>query len=265
MYEIRRYKDGQYEVYELVDSRAKAWVKAAPERGGIIIGYGVEGTELLFLNNETFQDEQANVRGGIPILFPISGQLENGQYEWEGISYTMKNHGFARNMPWEVIETGATNDGAFMTIRLKSNEETKKSYPFDFEVIYTYRLKDGKLSIEQEYRNESDVEMPIYPGFHPYFKTSEKDLPIARMRRASLIIMMAESSRFKKVSILMGKRNPWSSLMQKRKALSSRCRKSLSLCYWSMGLSFAMWSYGQRKAKGLFVWNHGLRKQVSSI
>ena len=29
-----------------------------------------------------------------------------------------------------------------MTIRLKSNEETKKSYPFDFEVIYTYRLQD---------------------------------------------------------------------------------------------------------------------------
>ena len=80
-------------------------MKAAPERGGIIIGYGVEGTELLYLNNETFQDEEANVRGGIPILFPISGQLENGEYEWEGISYTMKNHGFARNMPWEVIET----------------------------------------------------------------------------------------------------------------------------------------------------------------
>ena len=176
MYEIKQYKDGQYDVYELIDRRAEAWVKAAPERGGIIIGYGVEGTELLFLNNETFQDEEANVRGGIPILFPISGQLENGQYEWEGVSYTMKNHGFARIMPWEVIETGATNDGAFMTIRLKSNEETKKSYPFDFEVIYTYRLRDGKLSIEQEYRNESDVEMPIYPGFHPYFKTADKDL-----------------------------------------------------------------------------------------
>ena len=61
MYEIKQYKDGQYDVYELIDRRANAWMKAAPERGGIIIGYGVEGTELLYLNNETFQDEQANV------------------------------------------------------------------------------------------------------------------------------------------------------------------------------------------------------------
>ena len=176
MYEIKRYKDGHYDIYELIDPSSKAWVKAAPERGGIIIGYGVENTELLYLNNETFQDEQANVRGGIPVLFPIAGQLENGQYEWEGTSYTMKNHGFARNMPWEVVESGASDDEAFLTIRLKSNEETKKSYPFDFEVVYTYRLQNGMLSIEQEYRNESDVEMPVYPGFHPYFKTAEKNL-----------------------------------------------------------------------------------------
>ncbi|WP_455660766.1 aldose epimerase family protein [Pradoshia sp.] len=176
MYEMKRYKDGRYEIYELIDTVSKAWVKAAPERGGIIIGYGVENKELLYLNDETFQDEKANVRGGIPILFPIAGQLENGQYEWEGISYTMKNHGFARNMPWEVIDAGASNDGAFLTIRLESNEETKKSYPFDFEVVYTYHLQDGKLSIEQTYSNESDVEMPLYPGFHPYFKTAEKNL-----------------------------------------------------------------------------------------
>ena len=176
MYEIKQYKEGHFDIYELIDTRYQAWVKAAPERGGIIIGYGVDQTELLYLNNETFQDQAANVRGGIPILFPISGQLENGQYEWEGISYTMKNHGFARNMPWEVIETGATNDEAFITIRLKSDEETKESYPFDFELIYTYRLQNGKLSIEQEYWNHSDVEMPVYPGFHPYFKTAEKNL-----------------------------------------------------------------------------------------
>ncbi len=54
MYQIKQYLDGQYQVYELIDSQSKAWVKAAPERGGIIIGYGTEGTELLYLNNETF-------------------------------------------------------------------------------------------------------------------------------------------------------------------------------------------------------------------
>lgn len=176
MYELKQYQDGRFQVYELIDSQSKAWVKAAPERGGIIIGYGIDGTELLYLNNETFQEEKMNVRGGIPILFPISGQLKSGQYEWNGTVHEMKNHGFARNMPWEVIEAGATNDQAFITIRLKSNEETRKSYPFDFEAIYTYCLQEGKLFIEQEYKNKSDVDMPLYPGFHPYFKTAEKNL-----------------------------------------------------------------------------------------
>jgi galactose mutarotase-like enzyme len=175
MYEIKQYKDENYMIYELIDSQANSWLKIAPERGGIIIGFGVEGEETLFLNKDTFYDKQANVRGGIPILFPISGQLENGEYEWDGKVYQMKNHGLARNNPWEVISTNS-NDGASITISLKSNEEMKKSFPFDFEVIFTYVLKEGTLRINQEYVNKSDTAMPICAGFHPYFKTSHKNL-----------------------------------------------------------------------------------------
>lgn len=175
MYQVKQYKDEQYTIYELNDSQANSWLKIAPERGGIIIGFGVESEEILFLNKDTFYDEQANVRGGIPILFPISGQLENGEYEWDGKVYQMKNHGLARNHPWEVLCTNSNNE-ASITISLKSNKDTKKSFPFDFEVIFTYALKGNTLSINQEYVNKSDTQMPIYAGFHPYFKTSYKNL-----------------------------------------------------------------------------------------
>ncbi|MCR2823686.1 aldose epimerase family protein [Lederbergia panacisoli] len=175
MYEILKEKDEQFTIYHLKDLESNSWVKVAPERGGIITSFGVHGVETLFLNKKTFLDENANVRGGIPILFPISGQLHDGQYEWEGTVYNMKNHGFARNLPWEVIDTN-TEDQASITIRLTSNEETKSAYPFEFEVIYTYILKDNELQILQEYVNKSDVQMPIYAGFHPYFKTSDKNL-----------------------------------------------------------------------------------------
>jgi galactose mutarotase-like enzyme len=175
MYQVKQYADGDYQIYELIDSTTNSWVKAAPERGGIIIGFGVQGEEILFLNKETFYNKEANIRGGIPILFPISGQLENGEYEWEGQVYQMKNHGVARNNPWEVIET-TNNQEAALKMALYSNEETKKSYPFDFEVIFTYILKGNRLTIQQEYSNKSDTPMPIYAGFHPYFKTSSKNL-----------------------------------------------------------------------------------------
>ncbi|MFZ7946114.1 MULTISPECIES: aldose epimerase [Bacillaceae] len=175
MYQVNVEMDSDYKIYVLQDTDTHSWVKVAPERGGIIFSYGVEGEELLYLNEETFYHSEANVRGGIPILFPISGQLSNGTYVWEGTAYSMKNHGFARNLSWEVVATD-THNRAAITIQLTSNEQTKGSYPFEFEVVYTYSLKDGKLLIDQEYKNLGDQPMPIYAGFHPYFKTSEKHL-----------------------------------------------------------------------------------------
>lgn len=175
MYSVKTVEDQKYQVYELRDPDTNSWVKVAPERGGIIFSYGVEGEELFYLNEETFYTEGKNVRGGNPILFPISGQLTNGSYEWEGKTYTMSNHGFARDSGWEVVASD-TKNRASITLRLSSNEQTKISYPFDFEVLYTYSLENGRLTIHQDYHNRGDQQMPIYAGFHPYFKTNEKHL-----------------------------------------------------------------------------------------
>lgn len=176
MYQLNVYQDNGLDVYELIDSENTSWLKVVPERGGIIIGFGVEGDEVLFLNKDTLYDTEKNIRGGIPILFPISGQLENGEYEWNGHVYQMKNHGVARNQPWEVIKTKTEEKQASITLGFKSNEETRRSYPFDFEVIFTYTLAKNQLTIDQQYKNHSDSDMPIYAGFHPYFKTTSKDL-----------------------------------------------------------------------------------------
>lgn len=172
VYEIRTYTD-TYPIYELIETNTRSWFKIAPERGGIVISYGTNGEELLYLDKATFDDPNANIRGGIPVLFPISGQLTDGAYEWNGKRYTMKNHGVARTHPWQIEQT-STQDGAAITLTLKSSESTRDSYPFDFELKFTYRLKNGKLTIEQEYRNESDEAMPMYPGFHPYFAATRK-------------------------------------------------------------------------------------------
>lgn len=175
MYEVKDFIYQKFKIYELRDNHTNSWVKVAPERGGIIFSYGVEGEELLYLNEETFYDIEKNVRGGIPILFPISGQLLNGMYEWEGKEYSMSNHGFARNASWEVIDM-SKQSRATLTIKLSSNEKTKVAYPFDFDVTFIYILENGKLTIHQEYKNKSNKPMPIYAGFHPYFRTYEKNI-----------------------------------------------------------------------------------------
>ncbi|WP_067841930.1 aldose epimerase family protein [Amphibacillus sediminis] len=178
MYKIETFEKQMFTMYQLSNQDETSWITVCPERGGIIIGYGTQGEEKLYLNEETLYDRKQNIRGGIPILFPISGQLPDGQYHWENKQYHMPNHGLARIHPWEVIETYAGEDKAFISILFESSIGTKEAYPFDFEVIFTYTLKNNQLLIYQTYRNVGNHPMPIYPGLHPYFKAQSKVVSI---------------------------------------------------------------------------------------
>ena len=174
MYSVNIYED-KYPMYELREESTNSWVKLCPERGAIITSFGVNGKELLYLDKDTFYGSDANVRGGIPILFPISGQLKNGKYELNGKTYSMKNHGVARINPWQVIEVCSENKSS-IKLSLKSNDETERAFPFKFEVVFTYILKNGNLTIKQKYYNNSREAMPIQAGFHPYFEALSKNI-----------------------------------------------------------------------------------------
>lgn len=170
-YRVSSYTD-QYRIYELTETSTDSSVQICPERGGIVIGCKLNGEQLLYLDRATFLDPNANIRGGIPVLFPICGQLAGGEYEWEGVTYKMRNHGVSRTAVWEVAEQNADGQ-ASLTLVQRSDAQTLASYPFDFELRFTYRLKDGKLDILQSYRNLSDRPMPVQAGFHPYFATGD--------------------------------------------------------------------------------------------
>jgi galactose mutarotase-like enzyme len=189
MYEIT-ITEGQFPIYDLRDKQTNSWFKIAPERGGIVTSYGVSGEELLYFDKSTFDDPTANIRGGIPILFPICGQLVNKTYEWDGQTYLMDNHGVARTNPWEVVGTEQQADYASITIKQVSTPKTLESYPFAYELVFTFKLQAQQLLIEQEYHNHSASGMPMYAGFHPYFLVDHKVNTIES--DASQIIYLAE-------------------------------------------------------------------------
>ena len=166
-----------YDIYELTDGYTDSSVCVCPERGGIITSFICRGKELIYMDLDTFQNPSVNIRGGIPILFPICGQLPDCSYTLNGRKFTIKNHGFARNSSWKVEETG-TEPCAYIKISLSSTSETLSAYPFDFKLIFTYSLEKGKLAITQKIINTSCVndKMPVHTGFHPYFKMSGKRL-----------------------------------------------------------------------------------------
>jgi galactose mutarotase-like enzyme len=103
--------------------------------------------------------------GRAPLLFPIVGRLAGDKLRIDGQSYPMKQHGFARRMPWQVIEVG----DASATFRLVDTEETRAAYPFRFRLDVTYRLTDATLAIEVTIANPGDTPLPASFGFHPAF------------------------------------------------------------------------------------------------
>jgi galactose mutarotase-like enzyme len=163
-------QEQQYKTYILTDESAGSQIEVVPERGGIITRWRIQEQEIFYLDTERFTHPDLSVRGGNPILFPICGNLPDNTYTHNGQQYTLKQHGFARELPWEVTEQ-KTEDKASLTLVLNSNEQTKAVYPFDFQLIFTYELQGNTLAIRQEYKNLSSTPMPFSAGFHPYFLT----------------------------------------------------------------------------------------------
>lgn len=161
-------------VYTLTDSDSHSSLTVFTDRGGIVTSWQVNDRELLYLDTDRFTDPSLSVRGGIPILFPICGNLPDNTYSVDGKPYQLKQHGFARDLPWQVLHQSTTED-ASLTIGLDSTESTRQVYPFDFSVRFTYRLRGNELSIEQSYTNRSDEPMPFSSGLHPYFHALDKD------------------------------------------------------------------------------------------
>lgn len=146
------------ETVHLVAGTAEAWL--APTRGGMVTRLRLGGEDVLYLDEPTLADPTKNVRGGVPILFPIGGKPDDR---------ALKQHGFARNFPWRAIQTQPT-----AVLELEAPSETRAAYPYDFRLIYTYTLGETSLRIDQRFENRGEAPMPIRPGLHPYFAVADK-------------------------------------------------------------------------------------------
>jgi galactose mutarotase-like enzyme len=78
----------------------------------------------------------------------------------------MPMHGFAATRPFVLAES--TQDG--VTLRLDADEETLKSYPFDFSLKIEYRLQEAEFGVCATITNRGSELMPFGFGFHPGFK-----------------------------------------------------------------------------------------------
>lgn len=100
-----------------------------------------------------------------PVLFPFVGSLKNKEYRFEGKTYSMGQHGFARDMEHELVSQSDTE----IEFMLCANEETMEKYPFDFKLKIGYQLEGNKITVIWKVINPSNQTMYFSIGAHPAF------------------------------------------------------------------------------------------------
>lgn len=110
-----------------------------------------------------WQGDEKYWNGQAPFAFPICGRVIDGVYLHEGKKYELGCHGFAQHQKFEAHPV--TN--AEIRFVLAANEETKKVYPFDFELTIVYRLEGNRLSNKVTIKNTGKVILPATFGAHP--------------------------------------------------------------------------------------------------
>lgn len=128
-----------------------------------ISSYGAEIQSVQKNGEELFwEGDPAIWSGHSPILFPICGGLKEDRYSFSEKEYTLPKHGFARKSEF-LVDSAEKTCAAFS---LRSSEETKKVYPFEFCLTVTYQLEGEALFVRYDVQNLSEGTMYFSIGSH---------------------------------------------------------------------------------------------------
>lgn len=123
-----------------------------------------DGKEYLWQGDAAFWGRRS------PILFPFVGAEVNDTYRFEGNSYTMPQHGFARDCEFTFVE----KEGSRIVFSLESSEATRENYPFDFVLKVEYSLLNNELLVKWTVENTGEGKMYYAIGAHPAFNLPEE-------------------------------------------------------------------------------------------
>jgi len=133
-----------------------------------VSSFGAELQSLKTLENDAEYLWQGNPKywnRTSPVLFPIVGKLLDDEYLYKNESYSMSQHGFARDKKFKIIEQ---NDN-FLKFMQNSDVETLKIYPFEYNLYISYEIKETQVKISYEVVNKSEDKMFFSIGAHPAF------------------------------------------------------------------------------------------------
>ena len=100
-----------------------------------------------------------------PVLFPLVGNYYEKESVYAGKTYTMSQHGFARDMDFHLV---AKTDN-MLKFLVRDNEMTKEKYPFSFYLTISYELEGDTVKVGWAVKNTDIKTMYFSIGGHPAF------------------------------------------------------------------------------------------------
>jgi D-hexose-6-phosphate mutarotase len=106
-----------------------------------------------------------SIRGGAPVCWPWFGA--------HATESSFPGHGFARTVPWRVIESGTEPDGATrLVLRLVESEKTRAQWPHDCTLDLTVIVGET-LRMELTTGNTGTDDFVIGEALHTYFRIGD--------------------------------------------------------------------------------------------
>lgn len=189
-----------FDIIEFEDSGAVLiWMKddsrgiragIVPIAGGGLSSFQVRRrgkySELLYRALDYKTDPPDGWEGRAPFMWPAVGRSYSPEqlarwkesrekpdhFEWvhDGRTYPMPMHGFARSTSWKLESAGHDKEAVWVDCSLKSSKHTAAMYPFQFDLLTRYLLKDGELVITYEVNaGDNEGPMPFSIGNHISF------------------------------------------------------------------------------------------------
>lgn len=143
---------------EFVISKGNTTAKCTT-RGGELISFVKNGVEYVWYGKAEHWSGQA------PCLFPVVCRPKEDRVVFDGVSYPMKKHGFARKVEFTPAEVCPDK----ITFRFEENEETLKSYPYKFQLDITHSVTENGFKTEYKVTNTNERNMMFTIGGHPGF------------------------------------------------------------------------------------------------
>jgi glucose-6-phosphate 1-epimerase len=169
--------------------------------GATVISWkNANGSENLWLSEKAILDGSKAIRGGIPVVFPVTyanwscmciARVEANIYQVFGpppksghATSALPQHGFARNARWEYLgktsseseSKSATDNSVKLDFGLYSSalpDKLKSAWKFDFGLVYSVTLSPGSLTTTVNVRNEGSEAFEFQVLLHSYFRVGD--------------------------------------------------------------------------------------------